>query len=86
VKSTDFPQSNSALHGGPPEAYGTDGPVLDLPVYIGGGEIISRWRLTWRERLAVLIGGDVWLRVLAARTQPPVCLQVENPWEPGGDR
>jgi hypothetical protein len=29
-----------------------------------GGEVISRWRLTWRERLAVLFGRDLYVTVL----------------------
>jgi hypothetical protein len=28
------------------------------------GDVMSRWRLTWRERLLILCGRDVWLNVL----------------------
>lgn len=28
------------------------------------GAVISRWRLTWRERLRVLLGGDLYVEVL----------------------
>lgn len=29
-----------------------------------GGEVVSRWRLTWRERLSVLFGRDLYVEVL----------------------
>lgn len=35
-------------------------PVWKKP----GGAVISRWRLTWRERLAVLLGRDLYVEVL----------------------
>lgn len=46
--------------------YAADQPEYQpLPVWRKpGGEVISRWRLTWRERLAVLFGRDLYLEVL----------------------
>lgn len=38
-----------------------------LPAYRGPapvGEVISCWRLTWRERLRLLVRGRLWLRQL----------------------
>lgn len=36
-----------------------------LPVWRKpGGEVISRWRLSWRERLVVLLGRDLYVEVL----------------------
>lgn len=36
---------------------------LPLPARIQGpyGMVISRWRLSWRERLRVLLGAPVWI-------------------------
>lgn len=46
--------------------YAADQPEYQpLPVWRKpGGEVISRWRLTWRERLAVLFGRDLYVEVL----------------------
>lgn len=59
----------------------------DLTCYRDGSCVVSCWPLPWRARLAVLLGGRVWLHVLA-RTHPPVSLTVsrggpfERPQEP----
>lgn len=50
----------------PPETvYAKDQPpYIPLPVVKLGddtGTVLSRWRLTWRERLRVLWSGDVYL-------------------------
>jgi len=50
---------------GGPVVYAADQPeYLPLPVWRReSGEVVSRWRLTWRERLAVLLGRDIYLGV-----------------------
>lgn len=47
--------------------YAADQPEYQpLPVWRRqSGAVVSRWRLTWRERLAVLLGRDLYLEVLA---------------------
>jgi hypothetical protein len=75
-----FIQANTTLGGGPADKYGTDDDVSDLPVFKGGGEIISVWRPSWRERLSILFGGSIWLRVAASRTHPPVDVTGVSPW------
>ena len=59
---------------------GSDGEpdVGDLHAWSDGREQISCWRLSWRERLAVLFSGRVWLRVIGR--QPPVCVEGSNPF------
>lgn len=32
-----------------------------LPVFCDGSQTISLWQLSWRERLAVLFRGRIWL-------------------------
>jgi len=36
------------------------------------GRMTTRWRLTWRERLEIFLGGNLWLQVLTfhERLQP----------------
>lgn len=55
------------------------GPCGDLPVYTDGEQLISCWRLSWRERVAALVGGRVWLRVVGAG-HPPVAVEATSPW------
>ena len=41
---------------------------LPLPAIVqdaGAGIVTTRWALTWRERLAVLISGNMWLQQMA---------------------
>ncbi|HXI15062.1 MAG TPA: hypothetical protein VNM48_01735, partial [Chloroflexota bacterium] len=45
----------------------------------GAAVLTSCWRLTWRERLAALVGGRVWLQVLG-QAQPPVAIGTERPY------
>ncbi len=44
------------------------------------GTVLSRWKLNWRERLSVLLTGDVYLFVQTFnRPLQPVMLQAERP-------
>ena len=47
-------------------------PYLPLPAFTNERETISCWRLTWRERLKLLVTGRLWLRQVncGARLQP----------------
>ncbi len=81
MKPILFPEANGTLSGGPAAEYGTDDDVIDLPVHRTDDQIISCWRLSWRERLVILLGGCVWLHVLARRTHAPVTLQTVTPFQ-----
>lgn len=74
MKPTKFAQANGTLLGGPAQHYGTKADVKDLPVYRGGGEIISCWRPSFADRLRILFKGHIWLRVAAATTHAPVAI------------
>lgn len=44
------------------------------------GYVISRWKLTWRERLVLLFNGDIYLWMLTfGRPVQPVILDVDPP-------
>lgn len=52
-----------------------------LPVYkADDGTVLSRWRLTWKERFLVLLRGDVYL-FTSTFNKPlqPVMLEIERP-------
>jgi hypothetical protein len=62
--------------------YGPDGEphesegVRPMPVYTDETQCVSCWQMNWRERLAALWHGRIWLQVLSGGTQPPVSLSV----------
>lgn len=66
----------------PEVIYAKDQPQYKpLPVFKDtDGTILSRWRLSWRERLRVLFNGDIYLWVTTHnRPLQPVMLQTEKP-------
>ena len=52
-----------------------------LPVFKDtDGAVLSRWKLSWRERLRVLFKGDIYLWMLTFnRPLQPVMLQTKKP-------
>lgn len=65
-----FPEQNREL--GPPP--GMESAVMPLGVYHDGECGTSLWRASWRERLSILVFGNVWVDVLG-KTQPPIALR-----------
>lgn len=62
--------------------YAKDQPeYVPLPMWKGpDGLRVSRWQLTWKERLQVLLGGSLWLSVLTfERPLQPVKLETRCP-------
>ena len=55
---------------------------LPLPAYKScEGEVISCWRLTWRERLKVLLDGEIWIRVLTfGNPLQPLLPEIDSPF------
>lgn len=56
-----------------------------LPAFRGhDGTVITRWRLTWRERLLILVGRPLWLYVSThgQRLQPILPTLAEPVIEP----
>lgn len=66
-----FTESNSTL--AKPNAL-TDSECGSLPVFTNGRECISLWKPSWKERLSILLFGNVWLSIHSGTTQPPVWL------------
>jgi hypothetical protein len=78
-------------HNVPEVVYAKDQPQYQpLPVVKDDdGTVVSRWKLTWRERLQVLFGGSIWLTVrtfnralqpvqLSSTCPVQVCQQCED--------
>jgi len=71
----------------PVTVFAADQPeYIPLPAYrTEDGMVITRWRLTWRERLQVLLTGNLWLSVLTFnRPLQPVKMDTVAPIEKGG--
>lgn len=74
MKPITFPQSNVVYAKDQPE-------YLPLPAYRDEAQTISLWRLSWRERLTVLVRGRLWLRQMNfGRSLQPQRIQVESPF------
>lgn len=62
--------------------YAKDQPEYQpLPAHRSAdGTVLTRWKLSWRERLSVLLRGDLYLFV-STYNKPlqPLMLQVEKP-------
>lgn len=54
-----------------------DDPDGDLHVQNDGYQLLSLWRMNWRERLSALFFGRVWLGV-QGQQHPPVWLSCER--------
>jgi hypothetical protein len=79
MKPSDFLEANSKLKA--PE--GQEDTVSTLPVWRhpSNSYVISKWRMTFKERVTALCSGYIWLHVWAG-THPPVSLSTEEPFEP----
>lgn len=71
MKPVKFNEANSNLH--KPQTM-SDDECQSLPVFTDGEQIISCWKMSFKERLSALIHGKVWLSVLSGQSHPPVCL------------
>ena len=49
-----------------------------LPVMRTDGMCISKWSLSWRERLDILFGKSIFVYIASGETQPPISLKVEK--------
>lgn len=78
MKPIDFPQSTKVL-----QRPGTmsETECQSLPVWNDGKQCVSCWKPTIKERIKILLGGNVWLGVLSGKTQPPVFVTGERVFE-----
>jgi len=78
MRGIRFREANTKLT--PPE--GAEDVVYSLYVWRHpeGGLVISKWKLTWWERLQCLLKGHVWFHCWG-NTHPPVLLSTDHPFE-----
>lgn len=75
MKPANFPEANRNLT--KPQGM-TDKECGTLPVYSNGTVCVSLWKPTLRERLSLLLFGNLWLFVHSGHTQPPVALDIKK--------
>jgi len=75
MKPMEFKESNQTLM--KPNSI-ADEECGALPIYTDGASCLSCWKVTFVERLKVLLFGKVWVFVHSGATQPPISL---NCWK-----
>lgn len=75
-----FPEVNVTFAKDQPE-------YLPLPAHrTEDGQVISCWKLSWRERITIACGGRIWLRQLTFnQALQPQLPSVESPFVKGGE-
>lgn len=72
MKPIQFPEANTQL------LAGSIPNCDDLAVYKDGERIISKWKMSWGERLSALFFGVAFVSVRARKTSPPIAVWVER--------
>lgn len=70
MKTIEFKQSFKVSRG--------VGCNADLNYWSDGKQCVSCWKPTLKERLSILINGNVWLGVMSGNTQPAVFISGEK--------
>lgn len=61
----------------------TDEECSSMAIWNDGEKCISCWKASLKERIRFLFTGKMWLWVLSGVTQPPVLVDVQNPFIKG---
>lgn len=88
-----FPEANLILMG-PAELAALKGeelkdnpfegiPIQDLHVFTDGTSVVTCWQMDEADmEILKSNGGKIYLKLLTGRSQPPLCIGVENPLPP----
>lgn len=60
--------------------------IEDLPGYSDGIQCLSCWKMSIKEKLSLLIFGNVWLALKSGKTQPPVIMFCQREGFEQGDK
>lgn len=74
MKLIEFPQQTTVIAKDQPE-------YEPMPAFVHNEQTICLWQLTWKERIQILLRGQIWHRILNFR-QPiqPQLLEVDSPF------
>lgn len=78
MRGIEFPEATTKLLA----PQGMEDTVYDLHIWKDDnmGLIISKWKMSWWDRLRCLLTGTVWLHVQGT-THPPVTIETSYPFE-----
>ena len=54
----------------------SDEECRSLPVFCDGKLCISKWKMSFKERLHCLLRGYVWVSVHSGNSQPPIAINA----------
>lgn len=83
MRGIEFPEATTKLL--PPEGQEDKVYALHIWRHPEGGLVISKWKLTWRERIKILFTGNLWFSAWG-NTHPPVSHSVDYPFEKGSKK
>lgn len=72
AKPCHFVGSNATMH-----APGFTHPHLSTLKH-GGNQYVTRWQMSWKERLSALFFGRIWVNVEGVLGQPPLRVEVSD--------
>lgn len=78
MKPVNFKDSNKTLT--KPDSM-TDEECSSLHIFNDGTYCISCWRLTFKDLIRIIFTRKVWLWIHSGKTQPPVYIGAEFPFE-----
>lgn len=78
MRGIDFPEATMNLNA--PEGMEDEVYVLRAWHVPGHAAFISKWKMTWLERLMCLWQGYCWLHVMGT-SHPPVTIETDYPFE-----
>ncbi|KKL54455.1 hypothetical protein LCGC14_2265240 [marine sediment metagenome] len=61
----------------------TEADCSPLPIFTNGKQCISLWKANFYERIKFLFTGKMWHSSHSGKTQPPVWLKVNYPFNKG---
>lgn len=75
MRGVKFDRANDILRA----PKGQEESVYDLPIHRSDQSVTSRWKLSWRERIKVLLLGHVYFSCWG-HTHPPMVITVDWPY------
>ena len=60
----------------------TDEQCRSLPCFCNGEQVISRWQMSWPERIKAFLSGKMWVSVWSGHTAPPILPMIDTPFVP----
>lgn len=78
MKPISFPEANKNLQPSGKRYSENIESVHPLPIWTDGEQCVSLWRLSWRERIGILLRGTLWVQVLSGNSQLPIAFWTKG--------